>query len=197
VAPFLAGTSWNQEVRIWEVAQNGDSRPHLMYKHAAPVLDCVWSHSGDQVFSAGCDNKVMCQDIRQGKLFQVAAHEKPIRKVKWAKEFPALVTGSWDKTCKFWDLRASTPQANVDLPERLYAMDVKVDGLLFVFFFFFCLNFPQNSFHCSLWRLRNERLVCLIVASWVRLCAGPIVRSSFNLVVLLCFQMRRGLPLDQ
>ena len=97
-----------------------------MYKHSAPALDCVWSHTGDQVFSSGCDNKVMCQDLRQMKLFQVAAHDKPIRKVKWVKEFPGLVTGSWDKTCKFWDTRAPTAQASVDLPERLYAMDVKV-----------------------------------------------------------------------
>ena len=104
-APFLAGTSWNQEVRIWEVAQNGDSRPHLLYKHAAPVLDCVWSHTGDQVFSAGCDNKVMCQDLRANKLFQVAQHDKPIRRVKWIKEFPGLVTGGWDNRVSFWDPR--------------------------------------------------------------------------------------------
>ncbi len=96
-----------------------------MYKHAAPVLDSVWNHDGDRVFSVGCDNKAMCQDLRASKLFQVAQHEKPIRKVKWVKEFPGLVTGGWDKTCKFWDTRAPAAVATVELPERCYAMDVR------------------------------------------------------------------------
>lgn len=35
-----------------------------------------------------------------------------------------IVTGSWDKTLKFWDLRSSQPAASVSLTERIYAMDV-------------------------------------------------------------------------
>lgn len=124
-ASFLAGTSWNQEVRIWEVAQNGDTRAHLMYKHSAPVLDCTWSHTGDQVFSVGCDNKAMCQDLRAQKLVQVAAHDKPIRRVKWVKEFPGLVTCGWDRTVRFWDTRQPKPVAQFELPERAYAMDAR------------------------------------------------------------------------
>ena len=42
-----------------------------------------------------------------------------------------LVTGSWDKTIKYWDLRSSNPIASVQLQERCYTMDVK-DNLLVV-----------------------------------------------------------------
>ncbi len=38
---------------------------------------------------------------------------------------PMLVTGSWDKTVKYWDLRSSTPVANIENQERVYSMDVK------------------------------------------------------------------------
>ena len=65
----------------------------------------------------------MCQDLGSQKLFQVAQHEKPIRKVKWVKELPGLVTAGWDNSCKFWDCRQPKPVASLDLPERAFAMD--------------------------------------------------------------------------
>lgn len=38
---------------------------------------------------------------------------------------PVLVTGSWDKTVKYWDLRQSTPVASVQCQERIYSIDSK------------------------------------------------------------------------
>lgn len=80
---------------------------------------------GDHVFSAGCDNKVMCQDLRQQKLFQVALHDKPVRKIKWVTEMNVLVTGGWDNRVRLWDCRSSKPGFDIPLPERCYALDVK------------------------------------------------------------------------
>src|SRR5438046_217241 len=61
---------------------------------------------------------------------QVAAHEAPIRSCCMISNpgnssQPLLITGSWDKTVKFWDLRQSTPIGNLDCQERVYTMDVK------------------------------------------------------------------------
>lgn len=60
---------------------------------------------------------------------QVAAHDQPIRSVRFFQmansNQPMLVTGSWDKTIRYWDLRQSTPAASISLPERVYSMDVK------------------------------------------------------------------------
>lgn len=36
-----------------------------------------------------------------------------------------VITGSYDKTIKYWDMRQSTPAATIQLNERVYAMDVK------------------------------------------------------------------------
>lgn len=40
------------------------------------------------------------------------------------QEMNCVVTGSWDKTVKYWDTRAPTAQATVQLPERCYGLDV-------------------------------------------------------------------------
>jgi len=60
------------------------------------------------------------------------AHNQPIRCMRWinSARFQALVTGSWDGTIKYWDLRQSQPLASVQLPERCYAMDTASDLLV-------------------------------------------------------------------
>ena len=36
-----------------------------------------------------------------------------------------FITGSWDKTVKYWDTRQAQPVASIQCQERVYAMDVK------------------------------------------------------------------------
>jgi mRNA export factor len=36
-----------------------------------------------------------------------------------------VVTGSWDKTVKYWDLRSPTPAAQLVCPERVYSLDAR------------------------------------------------------------------------
>lgn len=59
---------------------------------------------------------------------QVAQHDQPIKCAKFMdgpNNSPMLVTGSWDKTVKYWDLRQATPAATLNCQERVYTMDVK------------------------------------------------------------------------
>lgn len=65
---------------------------------------------------------------------QVAAHDQPIRSVQsiMYNGSPMLVTGSWDKTVKYWDLRQQAPVATLDTKERVYSMDVRGNEMLVV-----------------------------------------------------------------
>lgn len=62
-----------------------------------------------------------------GQMVQVALHDAPVRCVRYfeANGTPMVVTGSWDKTIKYWDLRQSQPAATVQVQERVYTMDVR------------------------------------------------------------------------
>jgi len=62
---------------------------------------------------------------------QIAQHAAPVRHVFYVKDMNMLVTGSWDKTLKYWDLRSPNPVHTQQLPERVYAMDC-VNKLLVV-----------------------------------------------------------------
>ena len=65
---------------------------------------------------------------------QVGAHEQPIRCAKLFQSGATqmLVTGSWDKTIKYWDLRQSNPVATLQCQERIYTMDIRNDSLLVI-----------------------------------------------------------------
>lgn len=73
-------------------------------------------------------------DVATGTPSQIAAHDQPIRCVKFINAPGAgemVVTGSWDKTLKYWDMRASQPVASVEMQDRVYTLDCQ-QGLLVV-----------------------------------------------------------------
>ncbi|KAG0306372.1 hypothetical protein BGZ98_002490 [Dissophora globulifera] len=123
-ANFLAASSWDSNVRIYEIQPNGSSVAKAMYSHSAPVLCCAWSKDGNKLASGGTDKIGKLFDISTGQSTQVAQHEAPIKEVRWVDgPNPILATGSWDKTIKYWDTRQQTPISTITLPERLYSMD--------------------------------------------------------------------------
>ncbi len=64
-----------------------------------------------------------------------------------------LVTGSWDKTIKYWDGRQSNEVHSNQLPERIYCMDVKfplsVIGTAERFIIIYDLRKPDVEFKVS------------------------------------------------
>ncbi|KAF8583583.1 WD40 repeat-like protein [Ramaria rubella] len=124
-ADFLAAGSWDNNVRIYEIGGNSESQRKAMYGHQGPVLSVCWNQDGKKVFSGGVDNAARMFDVQSGQSNQVAAHEAAIKCVRWIDaQGGLLVTGSWDKTVKYWDLRQSTPAASATLPDRCYSMDI-------------------------------------------------------------------------
>jgi mRNA export factor len=94
------------------------------------------SQDGQKVVGAGTDKTARLLDLGSGApAQQVAVHNEPVRSVRFfeAPNTNALmiVTGSWDKTVKYWDLRQSTPVASLTCDERVYSMDVQ-DKLLVI-----------------------------------------------------------------
>lgn len=75
---------------------------------------------------AGCDKQAKMWDLASNQVVQVAVHDAPIKTCHWIKapNYSCLMTGSWDKTLKFWDTRSPNPMLSINLPERCYCADV-------------------------------------------------------------------------
>ncbi|KAK5012797.1 RNA export factor gle2 [Cryomyces antarcticus] len=135
VSDHLAVASWDKKVRIYEIDQQGNSQGKALFDHEGPVLSCCWSKDGTKVVGGGADKAARMLDLGAGGTTaqQVAVHDQPIRCVEMiqVQGTHMLVTGSWDKTVKYWDLRQAQPAATLQLQERVYDMSVR-DQLLVI-----------------------------------------------------------------
>ncbi|XP_065063092.1 mRNA export factor-like [Rhopilema esculentum] len=125
-ANFLVASSWDNNIRCWEIQQTGQSVAKAMQSHTKPILDSCWHDDGTKVFTAGADNMAKMWDLQSNQATQVAQHDAPIKTCHWiqAPNYQCLMTGSWDKSLRFWDLRQPTPVLSLDLKERCYSADV-------------------------------------------------------------------------
>ncbi|XP_063967989.1 mRNA export factor-like [Lytechinus pictus] len=123
---FLIAGSWDNNVRCWEIQSNGQTIPKAQQTHTGPVMDVDWHDDGTKVFTASCDNTAKMWDLNSNQAIQIAQHEGPIKCVRWIKapNYSCVMTGSWDKTIKFWDTRTPNPILSIQLPERCYCADV-------------------------------------------------------------------------
>ena len=100
-----------------------------MYAFSQLATQLIQFQDGSKVVGAGADKSAKLLDVASGNTTPqtVAMHEQPIRCVGFAdiQNSPVLVTGSWDRTVKYWDLRQQTPVATLQCQERVYTMDIK------------------------------------------------------------------------
>ncbi|KAI0881972.1 WD repeat domain-containing protein [Annulohypoxylon maeteangense] len=127
----LAAASWDGKVRVYNVSSTGVARGVTLLNAEGPVLDCDWAKDGSMVVAGGADKKLHLLDISTSSQASLGAHDAPIRNVRFIEVpgfgAPVIVSGSWDKTVKFWDLRQQGPLATVACKERVYSMDSKAD----------------------------------------------------------------------
>ncbi|KAK4453812.1 WD40-repeat-containing domain protein [Podospora aff. communis PSN243] len=130
---FLAVASWDKKVRVYEILSNGQGQGKVAIDHDGPVFSVDFFKDGTKVLSAGADKQAKALDLNTGQPVQIAQHDAPIRCVRYfeANGTPMAVTGSWDKTVKYWDFRSAQPVGSLQCQERVYTMDVR-DNLLVI-----------------------------------------------------------------
>jgi mRNA export factor len=75
---------------------------------------------------ASCDKTVKCWDLGSNQTMQIAQHQAPVKTCHFVKapNYTCVMTTSWDKTIKFWDTRSPNPILSLDVPEKVYCVDV-------------------------------------------------------------------------
>lgn len=124
---LFVASSWDKKVYLYDAAADALScTAKGSTTHEGPALCAAWNNDGTKIYSGGTDCKARCWDLEGGDTatsIQVAQHGAGITKMSWIEEMKALLTGSWDKSLKYWDTRSPSPAITINLTERLYAMD--------------------------------------------------------------------------
>ncbi|KAB1226934.1 hypothetical protein CJ030_MR1G022236 [Morella rubra] len=123
-ANYLVATSWDNQVRCWEIMHSGaavGSTPKASISLDQPVLCSTWKDDGTTVFSGGCDKQAKMWPLSGGQPMTVAMHDAPIKEIAWIPEMNLLATGS----DMYWDTRQSNPVHTQQLPDRCYSLTVR------------------------------------------------------------------------
>ncbi|KAH6908471.1 WD40 repeat-containing protein [Coprinopsis sp. MPI-PUGE-AT-0042] len=131
----LMVSSWDTTVRLYDIGDvpyNSGGRPSEMrakFDHRAAVLTCAWGEgaSTGKGYSGGLDTSVRELDLNNEKITHLGKHDDSVSSMAWGKDLNGLVTGSWDRTIRFWDPRSSSTSyetAKHATPERIYSMDI-------------------------------------------------------------------------
>lgn len=126
---FLSSGSWDNVIRVWQVNENGQSEPRAQQTVGGPVLSLEWFEDGTKLFVGSADQKVYCWDLESNQMLVCGTHDGAVKTCHWIKStnYSCLMTGSWDKTLRFWDMRqlpTQTSMATIQLPERVYCGDM-------------------------------------------------------------------------
>uniref|UniRef100_A0A4W4HQT7 Rae1 protein homolog n=1 Tax=Electrophorus electricus TaxID=8005 RepID=A0A4W4HQT7_ELEEL len=87
---FLIGGSWANDVRCWEVQDNGQTVPKAQQMHTGPVLDVCWSDDGSKVFTASCDKTAKMWDLNSNQAMQIA-------QVSYSSVYPMAVVATAER----------------------------------------------------------------------------------------------------
>jgi len=128
----LASGCWDGNILVYQVSRTG-SQPKASWAHGAPVLDVAWNRAGNAAFSAGCDGIINMWDPNTGQKKAIGKHNGPVKSIHYVQTGTMsnmVVSGSWDKTLRFWDIRTPRQVHSVNLPERVYSMDLNDNFLV-------------------------------------------------------------------
>eukprot|EP01084_Bolivina_argentea_P069272 126080_1 len=138
----LVATSWDKSVSLYHIYdgnrdeleanddENKQQRHHVSrnelkhrYQHDAGVLDCSISSDDLTIFSVGCDNRLYSFDVKsRRKPSIIGQHAQAIRCVEFCNSGNMIITGSWDKSIKIWDINSSKCTSTHALPDKVFAM---------------------------------------------------------------------------
>ncbi|KDQ54325.1 hypothetical protein JAAARDRAFT_38492 [Jaapia argillacea MUCL 33604] len=122
----LLVSSWDTTVRFYDVVKNEQK---CKFDHRAAVLSCCFAEE-TKGYSGGLDTSVRQLQLDTEKSTVLGQHDNAVSGLVWSKNTNALITGSWDRTIRFWDPRAAKSTQVHDQPERIYFMDITDNNLV-------------------------------------------------------------------
>ncbi|ELA48092.1 hypothetical protein VCUG_00330 [Vavraia culicis subsp. floridensis] len=122
---IFAATSWDGSIYYYDA---NDALGHKSTtKLGGPLLSGSFC-DGNKMVAGAVSGMLYVVDVATNQISEIKAHDLGIKKTKVYNNI--VITGSWDKKLKFWDLRSNTPLFTHELAHKVYAMDIKNDNLV-------------------------------------------------------------------
>lgn len=123
----VAISSWDGSVKLYRLpfysSPGSNCTLEKSYSLSKPVLSCCFFNN--MLLAGLSDGSLVAADSNN----TVKAHDSAIKSIQnFNNQF--IITGSFDSTLKFWDLKSSSPFHTIALSSKVYAMDLKESVLV-------------------------------------------------------------------
>lgn len=119
---YVAVSSWDGTVKAYRLpfysSPGSNCTLEKTYTLNKPVLSCCFFNN--MLFAGLTDGSLVAVESNN----TIQAHEASIKMIQNYNN-QLLITGSFDCTLKFWDLKSSSPIHSITLPGKVYSMDLK------------------------------------------------------------------------
>ncbi|KAI8842449.1 WD40-repeat-containing domain protein [Chytriomyces cf. hyalinus JEL632] len=116
----LLVSSWDSHVRLYDAVEN--TLTHS-YSHESAVLGVAFASKSVAV-SGGLDKAVTTVDLETTHKHQIDSHEDAVKCITTDLVTGLVISGSWDKSVKLFDLRKPKPLvATHKHPHKVHSMD--------------------------------------------------------------------------
>lgn len=129
----VAVSSWDSTIKIYKISAPAMS--YLPSTTSSPTLVCEKTFTvgkpclsvcffGSFIVGGLVDGSLVVFDLSGNQNSIPSAHAAPIKSIKnFANQF--IITGSFDSTLKFWDLKSTNSAHTITVPGKVYGMDLR------------------------------------------------------------------------
>ncbi|CAM6006158.1 unnamed protein product [Sphagnum balticum] len=118
LGPIFASTSWDGELRVYEVGQTqmGPAiSQKLAYKFNSPALKCCWSSQTNHIYVGLMDGSIKAFDVNTSQLADIGKHNTAISSLNFIPGQNALISTGYDNIVNFWSPGNSSPVLNFNV----------------------------------------------------------------------------------
>lgn len=124
---MFAASTWDGGIRVYNCELNHYGRPCIMEKFSVklPVvaLGLSWNGSNNGLVLGCSDGMLRGLDLSTSACTDLGQHAGPIRDVFYLPKENWIISASFDKTVKFWQMGNPNPVQCITLDQKIYAAD--------------------------------------------------------------------------
>ncbi|XP_018799099.1 PREDICTED: mitotic checkpoint protein BUB3 [Bactrocera latifrons] len=124
---YLIASAWDGTVRFYDVVNNAMRQKFV---EDMPVMDVAFMDIV-HVVSGSLDKQLRLYDVNTHTESIVGTHDDAVSCVEYAESVNGILTGSWDKTIKLWDMREKRCVGTFEQSNgKVYSMSVNDEKIV-------------------------------------------------------------------
>lgn len=134
VEDLLTACSWDGSIYIY-APSNPNSHETMALKtsipnpNGSPILCSCFSSDGRYFFTGSADGVIRVVDMTTGNMNDLGTHSQAVSCMTFTNAM-TLITGSWDKTVKVWNINAQNPlQKELIMEDKVFDMDSRMSTI--------------------------------------------------------------------